>query len=466
LKVSIITVCHNQLQHTKRFIASLKRFTPQEPIAWELIGIDSGSTDGTDEYLRQHCVSICLDENQGWIKGINTGINHVKQYIPDTDIIIFANNDIVLDSPGWLERLCKHFDNPTVGAVGPTSNYVIGRQNVACNVPHVTEEDTKTVVGFFFAVRKGIVDQIGPLEENFAKYVPEYPEEARQKLALGGADDLDYSRRIREAGWKLVIARDVFVYHAGSKTFMEVVGKDGYDAQWKLADLAFERKWGPGSRAECFPAVVTRHAIGLPMRGNHPNWLFSKALVHLQKPDGWNMIESRRSMVDQARNQIADLAMKHGIEYLLFLDDDHTFPPDLWYRLIAHQKDVVGALCFRRIEPFGPCIFRWETSKDNGNLMVWDRSELIGKGLQKVDAIGFGAVLIKTSVFAKLGPAPWFKFSEVGEDLHFCDLCAKNGVDVWCDTSLVAPHINDDGFEVTEKTYIEHAQWKAKGVTA
>ena len=472
MKVSIITVCHNQLQHTKRFIASLKRYTPQEPIAWELIAVDSGCTDETVEFLRGtadivHSIDAKTEKsvNIGWIRGINLGLEWIKKTKDiQPDIIIFANNDVVLDSPGWLERLCKHFDNPTVGAVGPTSNYVIGRQNITCNMPHITEEDTRTIVGFFFSVRREVVDQIGQLEENFDKYVPEESEEVRARLKLGGADDLDYSKRIREAGFKLVIARDVFVWHAGSKTFMEVVGQEGYNKQWQTADLAYERKWGPGSRAECFDIPAVRHALGLPMRGNHPNWLFSKALVHLQKPPGWNMIEARRSMVDQARNHIVDLALKHGIDYLLFLDDDHTFPPDLWYRLISHQKDVVGALCFRRIEPFGPCLFRWETSKENGNLMVYDRPELIGKGLQKVDGIGFGAVLVKMEVFKKLGPPPWFKFSEVGEDLHFCDLCAQNGIEVYCDTSAIAPHINDDGIEVTEKTFYQYHQAKTAKV--
>ena len=98
--------------------------------------------------------------------------------------------------------------------------------------------------------------------------------------------------------------------------------------------------------------------------------------------------------------------------------------------------------------------------------MVWDRPDLIGKGLQRVDGIGFGAVLIKTEVFKRLNPevpGQWFKFSEVGEDLHFCDLCAQAGVEVWCDTSLEAPHINDFGMEVSSQTFFQYHQAKAAG---
>lgn len=458
MKVSIITVCHNQLAHTKRFINSLKRYTPQEPHQWELIAVDSGSTDGTREWLVQNGIPhFQNDENIGWIKGINLGFKEIDD---DSEIVIFANNDVVLDAPGWLERLCKHFDNPAVGAVGPTSNYVIGRQHVSCNVPHVTEEETRTLVGFFFAVRREVVEQIGSLEEQFHAYVPEYAEDARRQLSLGGADDLDYSKRIRDAGWKLVIARDVFVWHAGSKTFMDVVGKDGYEKQWRLADLAYERKWGKGSREECF-APAQRFAFGLPMRTNHPNWLFSRSLMYLQKPPQWDTIEMRRCVIDQARCKIAETAVQLGSDWLLFLDDDHILPPDLVYRLMSHGKDVVGALAFRRVAPFGPCVFSWQTNQEDGKLMVVDRPDLIRKGLQRVDAIGFAAVLIKCDVFKRLGPPPWFKVDEVGEDLHFCDLCAQAGIDVWCDTDLIVPHINDDGIAVDDSTFAAHHQWKA-----
>jgi cellulose synthase/poly-beta-1,6-N-acetylglucosamine synthase-like glycosyltransferase len=89
----------------------------------------------------------------------------------------------VLDAPGWLERLLKHFENPTVGAVGPVSNYVMGLQHTAHNLPYITEQDTLMLVGFFMAIRKEVVDEVGPLEENFDSYVPELPEDQRAKLA-------------------------------------------------------------------------------------------------------------------------------------------------------------------------------------------------------------------------------------------------------------------------------------------
>lgn len=462
MKVSILTVCHNQLAHTKRFIASLKRFTPQEPIGWNLLIVDSGSTDGTSEYI----YSILRDDrfrsepfnkNVGWIKGINEGLKWFQGDEGDKpDILIFANNDIVFDSPGWLERLCKHFDNPAVGAVGPTSNYVMGRQNSNANNPHAVEEETHFLVGFCFAVRREVVEAIGPLSEDLADFLPPgTSQETRDKLALGGADDLDYSIRIRQAGWKLVIARDVFVWHAGSKTFLEVVGPDGYNQQWKTADLALERKWGKTEVARLHEAPLN-FAIGIPLRGWHTHWKFSRSFAFLQKPWKWNLLDAPRGVVDQSRNAIVQKALEIGASHILFLDDDHTFPPELFFRLYSYNVDVVGALGFRRVEPFSPCVFSWETNRENGNLVVRDHPEWINTGLRKVDAIGFGAVLIRMDVFTRLGPPPWFKFNEVGEDLEFCNRCALAGVSVHCDTSLIVPHINDEGIEVSDATFGEY----------
>lgn len=463
-KVSIIMVCHNQLQHTKRFINSLRRYTPQEPIQWELIVVDSGCTDGTSEWFnseKTHSLAgpfkiYGFEENIGWIKGINFGLKQIK----NADVVIFANNDVVLDKAGWLERLCAHFTE-TVGAVGPISNYVMGRQKAEFAVPHMKSEETNLLVGFFMAVKKEVIDQIGPLEENLHEYLPqEVPDDAREKLKLGGADDLDYSIRIRKAGYELKIAKDVFVWHSGSKTFFDVVGKEGYNQQWQTADLALVGKWGI-EEFQALHQAKLKIAFGIPLRGYHPHWKFSSSLFRMQRPlDNWVVIDAPRSVVDQARNAIVEEAIKLEAHYILFLDDDHIIPQDLFYKLLSHQKDVVGALAFRRLPPYSPCVYDWETSTKDGNLMVRDRPDLIRKGLQKVDAIGFGAVLVRTEVFKKIGGPRWFRFDEVGEELTFCDLCAQKGISVYCDTDLILPHITDEGIEVTDETFFKYHQFQ------
>jgi len=461
-KVSIITVCHNQLQHTKRFIKSLIRYTPQEPIQWELIVIGSGCTDGTEKWVEsldsENIRFFAHAGNVGWIKGVNYGLSWIQELELNPDIVIFSNNDVVLEKVGWLETLCKHFTE-SVGAVGPTSNYVMGRQQVENNVPGVTEEETRFLIGFFMAVRKDVIDEIGPLSENLADYLPNEDEETRTKIALGGADDLDYSIRIRQAGYQMYIARDVFVWHSGSKTFFGVVGKDGYNQQWRKADEALLAKWGAEELNELYASPL-RLALGIPLRGWHVHWKFGGSLNQMIKPANWIQIEAPRTVVDHARNLIVQQAQKDNASYILFIDDDMILPKDLFFRLLAHQKEVVGVLAFGRVAPYRPCVYSWETSRENGNLMVRDRPDLIRTGLQKVDAVGFGAVLIRMDVFKRLGPPPWFKFDEVGEDLTFCDRCAQKGIPVYCDTDLILPHITDEGVEITDYHFNEYFKFQ------
>ena len=377
------------------------------------------------------------------------------------DVIIFSNNDVVFDQKGWLEALCAHFTE-TVGAVGPTSNYVSGRQQTSFNHPHITEEETNTLIGFFLAVRRDALEDVGFHLCSLEGFLDEN-EKKDTHIGLGGADDHDLSIRLRRAGYRLIIARDVLIYHSGSKSFFEVLGTEGYNRQWQLADLALARKWGKSEVDRLF-APPLNIALGVALRDWHCHWKFASSLMMMVKPWNFNLIDAPRSVIDQARNAIVDQARKCGAHFLLFLDDDHIILPDTFTRLFSHHKSVVGALAFRRLPPYGPCIFSWRTYPENGDLGVIDHPDWIRTGLRQVDAIGFGAVLIDMQVFEKLGPPPWFKFSEVGEDLHFCDLCAQKGIEIWCDTDLVLPHIDTSGVEITDATFIEYHKKQQQAV--
>ena len=168
-KITVITVVHNQLRHTKNFINSLRRFTVN-PL--QIIVVNNASTDGTFEYLfgplinstDQSKTTLCIlneKENLGWVGGINKGLDYVDT---DSEYVIFANNDVILGSAGWERSLLAHFDS-TVGAVGPTSNYVAGRQNRVFDHPGITEEETKVLIGFFMCVRKSAIEEVGLLDD-------------------------------------------------------------------------------------------------------------------------------------------------------------------------------------------------------------------------------------------------------------------------------------------------------------
>ena len=61
-------------------------------------------------------------------------------------------------------------------------------------------------------------------------------------------------------------------------------------------------------------------------------------------------------------------------------------------------------------------------------------------GLEQVDSVGCGVMLVRLSVFDAL-PQPWFSTpyngrEHIGEDLYFCQQARAVGFDVWIDHDL------------------------------
>ena len=438
-KITVITVVHNQLSHTKKFIASLRRFTVN---ALQIIVVNNASTDETQEWLAGQDGLCVLNEaeNLGWVGGINKGLDYVDT---DSEYIIFANNDVILDSAGWDRRLLAHFDS-TVGAVGPTSNYVAGRQNRVFDHPGIAEEETKLLIGFFMCVRKSVIEEVGLLDD-----LHSFEKEGSRP---SGGDDLDYSIRIRNAGYRLLIARDVFVFHAGSTSLKDKLTDQEYKTLCTDADNAFVAKWGQEAYAD-LAAHPTRILCAVPMRNDYLHRKFAFRFATMIKPMHFECADIPRAHVESSRNAAVRFARENGFTHLLFLDDDHILPPDLFLRLYLIDEPVACALAFQRVPPYGPCVYRWGIG-DKGQIGAFQCPELIKTGVRKVDASGFSAVLIRMDVFNILEEKKldWFKWGVLGEDLQFCLSCRDAGISIYCDTDLILPHIGEN-LEINEDTY-------------
>lgn len=149
----------------------------------------------------------------------------------------------------------------------------------------------------------------------------------------------------------------------------------------------------------------------------------------------------------RARNSLVDLAIINGCEWLLMLDDDMVVPPNLFERLVAHDKEVCGALYFQRGGAYHPVLMKRYTKKDGlvgiDFLHAFDEM-LVKRGLYKLDGvIGGGCMLFKVDVFRKI-PQPYFWIDGiVGTDVHICQQLHDAGVDLWVDTSLELGHVGE-----------------------
>lgn len=158
-----------------------------------------------------------------------------------------------------------------------------------------------------------------------------------------------------------------------------------------------------------------------------------------------------------------DCAARHALEtdsdYLYMIDDDMTCPDDMFQQLVKHDVDIVAPLAFTRNPPHKPVIYSCVEGYDhlskkdyfiNHSVLNYPRNQLV-----ECDAVGFGAVLIKTWVLKALkekfaGNEKWFMSTcGTGEDIYFCYQAKKIGARVWADTSCKIGHLGNPT-EVTE----------------
>jgi hypothetical protein len=138
------------------------------------------------------------------------------------------------------------------------------------------------------------------------------------------------------------------------------------------------------------------------------------------------------SMLPVGRCDLVDAALRDGADYILWVDSDHSFPPDTLIRLLAHNVDVVALNFRRRLPPHDVVAYDLE-----GRAMV------SGTGLVKASNVGLGLCLMRTSVFKDITP-PLFEFRIdrhgmiTGEDAVLFGKILQAGFDIHVDMTLSA----------------------------
>jgi hypothetical protein len=177
-------------------------------------------------------------------------------------------------------------------------------------------------------------------------------------------------------------------------------------------------------------------AIGIPS-GDMVHADFMLSLLHLVQHGrvaGFrvSVINSKFSLLTEARNLCVNAALEARAEWLLFLDSDMVLPADTLAKLMAHEREVVGGTYPRRGWPLA-----FIGSRADGVPFSLD-----DKGLVEAGRMPTGCLLIKTSVFEKL-KAPFFRCSYheeagkvLGEDFWFSDRVRSLGHQIWCDMTL------------------------------
>lgn len=169
------------------------------------------------------------------------------------------------------------------------------------------------------------------------------------------------------------------------------------------------------------------------------------------------------SLVSESREKLAALAISRDADYVLWLDSDMTFEPDIMERLFKHMEtyDIVTGLYFRRRPPFSPVIFK-KLHLEGDVCLFEDYTEYPEDRVFEVEGIGFGCVMMKTevllSVFARYKNC-FTMMGRNGEDVSFSMRARNCGYKIWCDPSIKCGHIAysmvNEGFYKNYKLHSE-----------
>ena len=188
-----------------------------------------------------------------------------------------------------------------------------------------------------------------------------------------------------------------------------------------------------------------RVAICIPARGQMEvttafDLTMMAAYMAGKKNIDLNVYTSQGTLIFDQRNSLVRTAVEEKCDYILFIDADMRFPKTTLERLLAHKKDIIGVNATTRMMPPKPTARNIQINEDGSVdwLEVFSNKE---KGIGKVDAIGCGVMLIKTSCLKNI-PQPYFYFEQLlkgkllGEDIYFCIKAKDAGVDTWVDHDL------------------------------
>ncbi len=225
--VDIVICIHNALDDVKRCLDSVIR-TFNQP--FQLILVDDGSDNETAQYLdkfaNEHEVTVIRNEQaRGYTLAANQGLQQ-----SNADYVILLNSDTIVTNR-WIDCLidCAESDKK-IGMVGPLSNTASWQSipeieidgdwatnplpegmtidemgDLVARYSDRLYPDIPFLNGFCLLIRSQTLKEVGFFDE--------------QNFGAGYGEENDYAIRVRQAGWRLAVADNAYVYHAQSRSY-------------------------------------------------------------------------------------------------------------------------------------------------------------------------------------------------------------------------------------------------------
>jgi len=225
---AIVLLNWNSGDMTTECIRSLLKMTAE---SYEIIVVDNGSQDGSVEYLRGQFPAITIlpqEHNLGFAAGCNVGIKLALE--KGVKFVSLLNNDTVVD-PQFLTELERVADeHPEAAVISPKIYFWdmpnrlwwaggvfslwtgiakhIGRKEVDRG-QFERNADVDWATGCAALIRSEVLEQVGLFDESFFAY----------------SEDLDFSLRIKKAGYKIWYAPNARLWHKEGVVCRKNVGE-------------------------------------------------------------------------------------------------------------------------------------------------------------------------------------------------------------------------------------------------
>lgn len=198
--VSIIILCWNNLEYTRKCIESIKENTP---LSYQLVIVNNGSSDETSSYIKAmlNKGDILIDNitNMGF-----SSANNLGSRVAAGKYLLFLNNDCEV-GPGWFEQLIEAAQDNCV--VGPSLGVLIKNDDkklIDYRGRCFDESDLMSYLeGWCLLIKKKDFFSIGGFDIQFDPFLSE---------------DADFSFRCREIGLNIKSLPNLPVLHHRSKS--------------------------------------------------------------------------------------------------------------------------------------------------------------------------------------------------------------------------------------------------------
>lgn len=205
---SIIIRCYNEAEHIGKLLHGLSEQSVQN---FEVILVDSGSTDGTVEIAKEYGVDeiVYIDpENFSFGRALNYGCEAANG-----DFCVIASAHVYPKRDDWLERLLEKFDDDIA--------LVYGKQRGN----EVTTFSENQIFKQWFP-EHDIERQNYPFCNNAnAAIRRELWEEYPYDEQLTGLEDVDWAKRVQKDGYDISYTSDAEIIHVHDETAKEVLNR-------------------------------------------------------------------------------------------------------------------------------------------------------------------------------------------------------------------------------------------------